>query len=475
MDPKNPIFSNLPLPPLEPEIAALTTIIMSESPDYQKQIKETKAILDKFQLLFNKYMKKCEITITSNPEIIQRIKNLPKGSNPTLNFVFQKLSRLILNHKNITREINAQIGATISVSSVFFSVLLSANIAGTFDFEGFHQYTKKVFRKNEEYQRLYRKIKCLQAYCIREKEFTPPDAVTFDILSKHTPNIIEHFDHVYSYAPTSPFDILLENYFIDNNFKDDLSKIVKDISGNGQPLSINASKKAFRKRQKLVQMNPTSFNEFFQKFIVKVREKVHDITECHVIVLKNSFLRILFNHIYLDDPLICVNDFEFQKNAYAIMRLTPNDMCMPDIFKGEEREKTFLELFRDIEELKEISSILTTLQFFTDPLDIAYEVCKVSTMIDNFAEKRSPSYERIKLNFDDFFIIFVVCICSAEIPNSEGIRLSVDFYSDLETSQMMKHAITSISAAISFIKDFISSNQLPELVSKCLESLKDFK
>ena len=467
------LFSELQLPPLDSEITKLITFDTDETQNLNQEIKETKNIIEKFQQMFDQYLKKCEKTLSTNPDVISFVENIPKGATPSLNFAFLKLSKLIVKHKNLTREIYAQIAATISVTSVFFTVLLSKNIPATFDFEGFNEYTKKVFRKNQEYQKIYKKIKILQEYCIRNHDLIDA-TISFDELMEGVPTLRDFFCTKFNYTPTSPFDILLETFLISHNFMPTINNICKDISGNGSPMPVNANTRVYQ-RKKLVRMNPTSFNNLFEEFTMHVKEKLPDIEDHLITSLKNSLLRILFNKIYLHDPLISAYDIDFQKNAFAIMHLTPDDLGMPPVFKGEERKMNFIDLFSKYEELQIISNILTTLQFFTDPLDIAFEVCKVSSILEDFAAKMSPTDEVIKLSFDDFFILFVVCISSADIPNSEGIRLSVDFYSDLEASQSMHHAITSISAAIKFIKDLISGNQIPELVPKCKEILKSFK
>ena len=464
---KENVFSVLQLPPLDSEISKLITISTNESQNLNRKIQETKLTQERLQTLFNEYMKKCERPLDNITE------NITNGSPPSLNFAYQKLTKLIRKHLNIRREINGQIGATISVTSIFFSVLISKNIPATFDFEGFHEYTENVFKKNKGYTIIPKKIKALQSYYTTNKEFVRP-FISFDDLCKEIPKLSDIFNTKYFYAPTSSFDILLENFLISNNFMPILINICKDLSGNGQPVPVNANSKIYR-RQKLIRMNPSSYHDFVDNFIKKIKEKINDIHDTQIVAFKHSLLRILFNEIYLHDPLISAYDLDFQKNAYAIMHLTPDDLSLPPVFKEEERKLTFQELFSKHDKLKTISNILTTLQFFTDPLDIAYEVSKVSTILNEFAAEMFPSGEVIKLSFDDFFILFVVCISSADIPNSEGIRLSLEFYSELEASQSLHHALTSLSAAIKFVKDLISGKQIPELIPKCTEIIKSFK
>ena len=191
--------AELMLPPLQPEIAKLTFIHSVDTTDYQEKIKETKNILKKFEELFSFYMEKCETKLNPYEQPESELStNFPRS----LRFVYKKLSKLVFKHMNITREINAQIGATISVSSVFFRVLLENNIPGSFDFEGFDKYIKQIFRKNKDYQSLYKKIKILQAYVTRNSE-NKLKKVTFDDICSKIPEIDQSYSDTYSFTPFS--------------------------------------------------------------------------------------------------------------------------------------------------------------------------------------------------------------------------------------------------------------------------------
>ena len=273
---------------------------------------------------------------------------------------------------------------------------------------------------------------------------------------------------MYLYSPPNIFfDNIIEILLSGERKTEEFKQIIKDITGEGTPMPQKFSLRRKSKNTPKKVPNPMSFNKYFVAFLTQLQQKM-TVALCdeQKYILRSSFLRVVFDDAYVFKQQISEYKPEYPKNCFIISHLCPNDLSMPDIFTEEEKNSPFIDFIPKLEKFKEINEILSVLQFYIDPIDLAFEVCKVSRLIDEFASERSPTNEAIKLSFDDFFIIFVVCMSLASISNAEGIKFVEEFYHDLENSQMLKHSMTSLSAAVKYINDFVEENKTQELGAK---------
>lgn len=464
--------AQLPLPPLPQEVAKLITIYPIDVPDYNIKMNKTIEIYTKLQERFNAEKKRTEISLGGTEHFS---KGPPKNAPPYLKFAFTKLIKMIHNHRIEDRRLRANVCTVISVCILFFEVLVNQNVPGAFDFNGFQEYIRAIFKKNEKYQKLYRRIKLLQNFCnIHQKELETPPENPVQVLCNDIVEQSKYYSHMYSYCPPNPYDSKIENYYVSEGKLSDFNQIILDISGRGEKLP---QKSSFLKRTKWNQprTNPNSLNLYINQFFEKQTAKNNTFDDKQKASFRASLLRIVFNSLYIETNGLLTPEPEFQLSAYIIMRLTPTDMNMPNIFTLEEKTMPFLDLFNAIPKLQLISEKLSFIHFYTNPLDIAFDICSISLLIDEFASDRSPTKEVIKLAFDDFFIILVVCICSVTIINPEGIRYYCEMYRPLEVGQLMSHSMTSLAAAIKYVKEFRNQEHPSDIQHKIDKILAEYK
>ncbi|EAY15005.1 hypothetical protein TVAG_397360 [Trichomonas vaginalis G3] len=463
--------AELHLPPLPTEITKLVTIYPLDAPDFQKLMAQTHDAYQRIQKLFNDAKSKCEVPLNDN----RFSYDIPKNASPSYRFLYGKMIKNLNKFRAIRREVQARYCNQLAIFSLFFQTLIENNVPGTCDFNGFNQFKHHFVDEDPEFAKHANKARRYKAYLTAKRiEYENSPEYTNKSLSKDIIEQAKHYSHIYSYCPSNPFDTKIEEFFIQNEKLKELDQIILDISGRGEKLP---QKTSFRKKSKWNQpkMNANSFNNYINEFLLSLQTKSLVFDDIQKATFRSSVLRIIFNSLYTETNGLNMPDANFQKSAYIIMRLNPNDMNMPKIFSEEEKEKSFLELFKSIPKLQLISGKLSFIQFYTDPLDIAYDIGTVSLLIDEFAQERFPSQEIIKLAFDDFFIILVVCICSITISNPEGIRFYTEFYRDLESAQIMNHSMTSLAAAIKYVRDFDQQEHTPEVLQKINLILENYK
>ena len=450
------------LPPMPGEIAKFINVVEKDNPEYPKKIKEMNTTYFRLNNLFEGFIKRCETPLGTINDMDKRTPDIK------IIYAYSKLKKYVLKHRNIFREINAQIGSQISIISVFFEGLKAQEFAATFDFDGFQKHAKDTFKRNTRFQKYYRRIKSLQSYILYWTQQEKIPTVTLDNLTKEAPKITPLFNTMYLYSPPNIFlDSIIEIFLSEERKTKEFQQIIKDITGEGTPMpqKIRTRRKSQITPKKVP--NPMTFNKYFVSFLTQLQQKM-TVALCdeQKYILRSSFLRVVFDDAYVFLPQISASNPVYPRNCFIISHLCPNDLSMPDVFTEEEKNTPFIDFIPQLEKFKEINEILSTIQFYINPIDLAFEVCKVSRLIDEFASERSPTNEAIKLSFDDFFIIFIVCLSLASITNAEGIKFVEEFYNDLENSQMVKHSMTSLSAGIKYINDFVEENKTQELGKK---------
>ena len=455
--------------PIPKEISIYIYLYHLNKPEYSKTIKNMPNIIKQLTELFEKAKEQCEIPL-GHFEASQTAE-----TPPSVKFLYHKLSKYVLKHKNILREINAKIATQLAIILDFFKKINSQQIAATFNFDGYKEYRSNLLKKDKKFQSYSKRILILQQNIkMAKKNFTHP---TIESICEMVPSITHLYDQTFLYTPpNAEFDTIIQDFFVRYRENSDYKQIVNDLAGKGEQPPMNPALSRKRNAPKIV-MNPFSFNKFVVSFLNTI-SSVLQVTDTpfsdeQKYIIRSAILRFVFDDIYVIDPVISYCNPVFFQNSYIISHLSPFDLNMPKIFADEEKYQTFVAFIPKIQVFSEALDILSTLQFYVSPLDIAYQLCKVSHLIDDFADQRSPSEtDLIKLSFDDFFIIFVVCLSLSSMTNAEGISKATDFYNNLENSQMMRHAMTSISAGVSYIIKFYDENQNNPQIKDKIEKLK---
>jgi len=442
----------LQFPPLPPEYTRLLTLENPDNPKIKPMMEETRKIMEKLEGMFLEYKTKCELP---GPNYQKNFKS-HLGEKIEFRFLFLKLEKYIHKHIEMTREISARVSTTISLLVFCFRILTEKSMPARFDFEGLNQLIQNDFRKNKKYQYYSKRVKSIQVYLTAKQSRNRFPKIASDVLCSELSNSLKGIDQSCKYFPINKFDSIL----IDHYSSLEIESIIDPVSL--EFCTVQAStpkyKKCFRSN-----VNLEGFNELINVF----NATFNVIDDEKILSHKCSLYRLVFDRLYLIDKTIDKSSTNFLRNSHIIRNLSPRDMKMNNIFFDlDDFDKPFVQIFAEKRDMLTISDNLSYIPFFNCPQDIAYKVCVVSRQIDDYATKKSKTIEPISLSFDDFFSTFIVVLSINPPPNADGMCEHIDYFRDVEMCSSMKHAATSLSAAIKYINSFLDEPMADELSQK---------
>ena len=480
---------SIELPPVPDEIAKLLIVGSNNDHNSEKRLHETKLLLAEIHKLVEAVRQKCEAAPT-NPPVIET----PKHAAHHLIWAQTKLVKLEKRRQVLSRNIYTKVFNIMTLTEYFIERALGSNIPVFMDMEGLKPMIHGMFAENPDWATVKSKIARLTAYVAAHKDdiqFTVPSV---DLCAASLEQCANRCDSSRGFAYYAHFDHCLLDYLWYHGIEavdrvaQAMSPMVEMPSPLPRQMNKSSSSSAMRKKSKetgrgsMLLVSPTTrANMRVRKNCVRA-SNVESLIEMYEsleklfradtvekeIVLGCALIRIVFDRMYVIDPMLQTGNNGIQQGLDIVRRLKVTDMDVPaGVFENEDVE--IRDLCAKNTVIREVLEFADSLNFCGNPFDIAETVYTVSNTINGLQKLSEPNME---ICFDDFFSVFVVLFCASPPANSCGIAMLLDAHSYLELPTPLKHAATSFCAWVGYLRSFPTQEHSPEMQAKVNAALE---
>lgn len=214
-----------------------------------------------------------------------------------------------------------------------------------------------------------------------------------------------------------------------------------------------------------------SLSKLFQKLDQRLQLK----NQNQRIVLENGLSRVLFDLCYIHDPTritFAADSEKFFSNCSYIASFSPKALDVSaHLFTPQQMDTPMISLVREDPHIRDISSNLASLQFYTCPTDILHKLQSILTGMDDLArlkqletklgqfanmiEQDKVKQKKVQfMSFDDLMSIFFSILAVDPPRNAVALCEWLDAVPDVSVSQQLKYAKSAFIGAVQHIMQF---------------------
>jgi len=219
------------------------------------------------------------------------------------------------------------------------------------------------------------------------------------------------------------------------------------------------------------------FKAYVKGFAERLTLKKSDTDE--FIVLKHAFFRYCFDFLYVHKGAFSVDPIAFDRfieKCAFIASCSARSLGIPEhLLAPSQMDPSFLALARTTPSVREVSSTLSSIQFYVAPTDALVALQQIFSKLDELA--RTNRLERAlgqfvqmvdasqgpkKMNFmsfDDCFSLFLAILAVDPPRNAVALCEFFDKAPNISAAPAAKYAMATFVTAVQHISDF-SSDQL---------------
>lgn len=199
--------------------------------------------------------------------------------------------------------------------------------------------------------------------------------------------------------------------------------------------------------------NFKEFNTFVQFFFIALNSN-NSTDKKFFATMKAASIRTLFDVYYttVGNPFVSqIQPLKYFTNIENILKQTPADLGIDKhLYPANFAQKPIREIFKQSKYFIEAINEMVAIQFYNNPLDIAYTMFRVIDNIQNGVKDiMHITTKTVNMAFDDIFGYLLACFAMNPVSSPIDYHRYLSAYEDLRISSTLEYSCTCLKAVLS--------------------------